>query len=495
MSSISVQQNPLKVHHQVNSYRNPHSDGHRAEGTRNLSLGIQEDVSSTTPISTDKQPKQPNADPDEARQKRRIKRLRIGQSLRYGWTLSRQKEAMEQGEKFKKEKFLRCQRDLIPRGDGVVSGYRSGGRGSFGGLQHCDDPLCPYCAPKVAEQNCREITVLLSQALSMGYSLIYVVETVSHDRFETCADVRDHVQRLHEAAFSGRWWDDTRGEWGITDYITIWESTFGRNGHHPHRNTVYLSSVTELTPPMVSHLADQMKERYQACARKLGLNASYEYGIEIKTGDAAIAEYLSKFGHTPVDKVWSLEDEMTRGHGKKSREGFMPCELLDVCNGDKAALERFSFLMLEQDEVKLKKIAARAFCELWDAFGGKKQYFHMSKGLKRRLDFETAMRFYEDVVSPRLESEKAWEMDYSEYCEKVMGKTPAADLRGELLWLTGKATRADLVAWFEAKGVKAVVLLPEETPPVIVIEDAALPVQSPLPGNLIRANDLKRFGY
>lgn len=469
-----VQQNPSKFHQQVNSYRNPHSVGHRAEGTRNPSLGIYAHVSSTTANSA-------QDNPDLALAKRRRKQLRLAQALRYRWTEPARQAALEAGKKPKKERFLECQRGLIPRSDGWITGYRSNGRGSFAGLVSCGNPFCPVCAPKRAEKDCRELTVLLAQAVEMGLFPIFIVETVSHNRSETCSEVRSHVQKIHEKVFAGRWWIDFQAEWGLDSYIMVWETLFGRNGHHAHANGIRFSTF-ELTASQVEHMNVLLKERWQDCARKAGLDASFEHGIEVKAGHAALAEYLSKYGRDPVVKTWGLEAEVTKGHVKHGRlDGFSPFELLDVCLGDTEALERFSQLMGIKDAEQLKRIAQRAYCEVLDAFGGKKQTFHMTDGLKARLDFETAMRFYQDVVSPRPERVEVLKIEYPEYCAKVMGKTPAADLSGELAYLVGKATRAELVAWLNEKGIRAVVLLPDDTP---------APAESPPVGEVPRQADL-----
>lgn len=489
MSTHSLPQISSDVHQRLNLRSNSHSAGHRAVGTRNPSLGIQAYVSTRTLDSV-------QDDPDLALQKRRRKQLRLAQSLRYRWTEPARQAALEAGKKPTKERFLKCQRDLIPRGDGWITGYRSNGRGSFGGLISCGNRFCPVCAPKRAERDFQELTVLLSQAVELDLFPVFIVETVAHDRSETCTEVRAHVQKIRKMVFEGRWWTEFSAEWGLVAYITMWETLFGRNGHHAHANDVRLSTF-DLTASQVEHMNVQLKERWQACARKAGLDASFEHGIEVKSGHAALAEYLSKYGRDPVAKTWSLEAEVTKGHVKRGRmDGFTPFELLDVCLGDRAALERFSLLMGIEDTDHLKKIAQRAYCEVLDAFGGKKQAFHMTDDLKERLDFETAMRFYQDVVSPRPERVEVLKIEYPEYCEKVMGKTPAADLSGELAYLMGKATRSELLTWLKENGIRAVVLLPDDTPSPAAAAPSA--EQSALPGlggNLIRANDLWKHGF
>jgi len=142
--------------------------------------------------------------------------------------------------------------------------------------------------------------------------------------------------------------------------------------------------------------------RWAACCVRAGLGEpSRLHGIKLDDGSKA-AVYVSK---------WGLEDEMTKGHTKKSAQGETPFDFLRSHLADSS-----------------DKQALALFKEFAEAFKGKRQ-LHWSPGLKKHFaigdasDEELSARMDDCAVFLGIITVEQW--------REVL----RADLRGEVLQL------------------------------------------------------------
>ena len=110
---------------------------------------------------------------------------------------------------------------------------------------------------------------------------------------------------------------------GVKYKINGLEVTFGENGWHPHRHILLL---TDHDNPDFDTYRDILADLWIKACVNSGLNApSMQHGLDIRDGTYA-QQYVSK---------WGLENELTKGHIKKGRNGSMtPFDLLQLSFDD-----------------------------------------------------------------------------------------------------------------------------------------------------------------
>jgi hypothetical protein len=191
-----------------------------------------------------------------------------------------------------------------------------------------------------------------------------------------------------QAKAVGSFWKDKTvrnvlTEMGTIGQIRAWEVTHGRksaqnNGWHPHFHVLLFSGsgvdLARFDKAQMQDWAVRLYLRWAAKCKAAGLGEpSFKHGLKLDDGDKAAA-YATK---------WGLEDEITRGHIKKGKQGGeTPFDLLR------------SFLADKSD-----KQAAALFQVYAAAFKGKRQ-LHWSHGLKARYAIEDAT---DEEVCQRME--------------------------------------------------------------------------------------------
>lgn len=269
--------------------------------------------------------------------------------------------------------------------DGVgVWKSREHGTAHYSGLQTCGSVwTCPVCAAKIAERRRAEVLAAMTAHKAAGGCVNLLTLTAPHQRSDDLAELL-----TKQAAAVGSFWKDKSvrqimAEMGTLGQIRAWEVTHGRrsaqnNGWHPHFHVLLFSGsgvdLARFDKAQMRDWAVRLYLRWAAKCKAAGLGEpSFAHGLKLDDGTKAAA-YATK---------WGLEDEMTRGHTKKGKEGGeTPFDLLR------------SFLADKSD-----KQAAALFQVYAGAFKGKRQ-LHWSHGLKARYAIEEAS---DEEVSQRIE--------------------------------------------------------------------------------------------
>lgn len=253
------------------------------------------------------------------------------------------------------ERVRFCLRHRISTDECVTVRYNeSREKAHYSNVQRCGSVwTCPVCSAQISEGRREELKQGMSYCRKRGGAVYLLTLTNPHH----CGDNLKQLLEGQKKALKYLWSDrkpkemlKTLGKFG---HITATEVTHGVNGWHPHYHILLFFNHHINEKALGSFLASV----WQNCCKKAGLKVpSIEHGCDLQDGTYA-EQYVGK---------WGLEDEMTKGHIKKGREGGRtPWDLLRLSeDGDESA--------------------GRLFQTFAEAFKGKRQ-LSWSKGLKSML--------------------------------------------------------------------------------------------------------------
>lgn len=235
-------------------------------------------------------------------------------------------------------------------------------RAHYKNLQTCGSVWeCPVCSAKIAERRGAELASAIAVHRARGGEVLLMTLTNSHHNRHRLAWLVAGQQKAMRSFRTGKTAASDFEAMGVVGMIRAWEVTHGTgSGWHPHFHVlVFVSAPLDDLPAW----RDRLAARWLKCCRSAGLPLpDLQHGLDLQDGTYA-ARYAAK---------WGLEDEMTKGHTKKGREGRKtPFDLL----GD----------FVETGDME----PGRLFQEFADAFKGKRQLV-WSPGLKKLLAVDEA---------------------------------------------------------------------------------------------------------
>lgn len=253
-------------------------------------------------------------------------------------------------------------------------------RAFYHGLMSCGSVwACPVCAAKIAERRRAELVEAIESAKQKGWRVHFVTLTVPHgvgdDINALLAGLRGALKRMSH----GKYAISKQLDGALKGYIRTLEVTHGQNGWHPHYHLLVMTDH-HIKPGM---LQDVYRPAWQRACRLAGLPIpSDRHGCTVQDG-ADAARYASK---------WGLEDEMTKGHMKKTRrKGCTPWGLLRaVLDGD--------------DSEYSPERASGLFRVYAAAFKGSRQLY-WSNGLRAAL--ELGQDVSDEILAERPDDEQA----------------------------------------------------------------------------------------
>jgi hypothetical protein len=336
------------------------------------------------------------------------------------------------------EKIASCQLAVAPEYQYVTLNVNPADCSSrWHGLVCCQSYSCPHCAAARSEHDRHELTVALAAATKRGWHPVMVTPTMSHNMFQPLDINRDQLANAFDRCFSGRWWQDVQEEYQLQCKVKMWETTFGKNGWHPHMHILIWSAI-ELNDYALAGLQKTLALRWVEILSKLGRWATLEHGLTVEAADSKIADYIAKWGHEPSEQSWGVESEMTKSHLKKNRlDGMTPFELLGAAAGESDRLEKLSHILKGQNREQLENRAGRLYVEYFKAFKGKPR-LHWGKtkdllGLDRELElYAQAEAEAQQPTSPELEPYPMVMIERGCEWVKVTGGYKGEDLRCDL---------------------------------------------------------------
>lgn len=272
------------------------------------------------------------------------------------------------------ERVAECLRVRAPDFDKVEIQHTTDNKSSrYHGLVVCSRLWqCPVCARRISEQRRQELTIAVNQS---DMHPILITITLRHHKQDALKELLETLTTAWGKFKSGGPWQRMRDEYFWCGDIRALEVTYGKNGWHPHSHILMFTSKP-LSSVQVSQLETAMKTRWARIVNRLGGEAGFDYGLDVKTGNEYIADYVAKFGRLPQERNtkfegnWTVAHELAKAVVKKGRkDSISPFEMLNAY-GMTTGAER-------------KQWAAR-FQEYTEAMKGKKQLF-WSRGLKKSL--------------------------------------------------------------------------------------------------------------
>ena len=237
----------------------------------------------------------------------------------------------------------------------------------YGNLMTCGSVWhCPICAAKISEQRRSELTQAVENWKNQGADVLLLTLTVPHYTHQKLQVVLDGLTSALRRLTNSREWKALAKEIGLYGRIRSLEVTYGQNGWHPHFHLLLFNyrSVD------LAELQAKILTLWKSAAVRSSLPEPNYHGVKVDNG-AMAAQYVGK---------WGIEHEMTKGHIKKSKEGYSPFDLLRVYLG---ASDSGRFLDGHASE------AGRLFKEYAKVFKGKRQLV-WSQGLRNDLLFDLA---------------------------------------------------------------------------------------------------------
>lgn len=237
-----------------------------------------------------------------------------------------------------------CQRLLVPNAQTVDVHYQPEGHSAhYKNLRTCDSVWdCPVCAAKITERRRVELMLAIARARDEDLTPILVTFTLRHNRGDKLGDLLTALKTGYRKFKSGRAYQAIKDDLGIVGSVVSTEVTNGHgreknNGWHPHLHALVF--VMPYSAQILVRNTAAMKERWSHVLDGLGYDATWERGVDVKEGDAAIADYVAKWGHEPKNTRWTVERELTKAPVKQaSDDGVTPFGLLEQYdNGDQAA--------------------------------------------------------------------------------------------------------------------------------------------------------------
>lgn len=243
---------------------------------------------------------------------------------------------------------------------------------------------CPVCAAKIAERRRQELKEAIAAAIVKGMRVHFVTLTVPHYQGDDIKLMNDRLSKALKRLSQGKYSVKSQlkamcPETEIYGYIRAFEVTHTENGFNPHFHILLFTSG-DVHASAINYVYGKAWQR--ACRLSDLPEPSLEHGCTVQDGSEA-AKYASK---------WGLEDEMTKGHTKKTRrKGATPWGLLRaVLDGD--------------DPDYTPERASGLFKVYAKAFHGRRQLY-WSNGLRALL--ELSKELTDEELAAKAEDERA----------------------------------------------------------------------------------------
>lgn len=253
------------------------------------------------------------------------------------------------------ERVRFCLRHRIDASENVTVRYNENReKAHYANVQRCGSVwVCPICSAQISEGRRQELKQGIERWQDKGGQVLLMTLTIPHYCGDNLQQLVAGLQKALHRLWTGRKGREALKLLGKVGHITATEVTHGVNGWHPHFHILMFFEH----PVDADSLRNFMSSLWQNACEKSGLKVpSHEHGVDIRAG-----EYADRY----VNK-WGLQDEVTKGHIKKGRNGSMtPWDLLRASEGG-----------CEQSGYLYTVFAA--------AFKGKRQ-LSWSKGLKALL--------------------------------------------------------------------------------------------------------------
>lgn len=241
------------------------------------------------------------------------------------------------------ERVASCMRFIVPNKNHVeVLKVAGGKRATYRNLAVCGSIWhCPVCASRISEKRKKELHTALK---NWNGSVVMVTYTMRHTGLMPLTDVLNSLSEAYRMTKSGRVFQELKEHYLWEGSVRALEVTHGRHGWHCHiHELVFVAKhgrtpeENRLTDVQVGQLKFTLGKRWRDMLQKQGKSASDTHGLDVRTADNEISDYVSKFGREPLQGRWDMSHEITKQVVKKGKDGEnrTPMQILfDYGEGD-----------------------------------------------------------------------------------------------------------------------------------------------------------------
>lgn len=350
------------------------------------------------------------------------------------------------------ERIAHCQHTPAPDTRFITVDVDDGdGRAKFNNLIRCDSPQCPFCSAARSEGDRHELSIALAEAKRLNYFPLLLTFTLSHHANDQLDDLRAALRKAFDKTFSGRWYQDFKERWHVVGKITGNEVTYGRNGWHPHLHILMFCEL-EYSGHWPARMQAEISARWQAKIDTLGYSANLAHGVDVRTAESDIADYVAKWGHEPIDRHWGADTELAKSNVKRAAiGGLTPFQILGVVAGVQTDTDAAMLLLGTTDVKALKRRCSALFCEFWYAYKGRAR-LHWGQ-MWKLLDLDVALENYE--LNNHEEPLEKWPIAVIDRqgWKRVRGSANLPDLRAELLTVCQTRDAWKVRSWLVKNGI------------------------------------------
>lgn len=299
-----------------------------------------------------------------------------------------------------KERVSGCLFRRISKASGVTVLFnRNRKQANYGNLARCGSGwVCPVCAAKISEHRKSELKQAIAKHKSNGGYVYLMTLTNSHNVSDSLSSLKVGQRKAMKHFFADRQGVALFDLLGKVGHVNAYEVTHGSNGWHPHHHIlVFVEKYLDCT--LRNEIKKSLAAHWVECCRKAKLPLpDLHHGLDLQDGSYAEA-YVGK---------WGLEDEMTKGHIKKGKQG---------------GLTPFDLLRASRDG---DVVAGKLFQEFAIVFKGSRQLV-WSRGLKKTLLVSDDLSDQQVVDATEKESELMLELDVIQWFA-IRGQEQRANL-------------------------------------------------------------------
>jgi len=218
--------------------------------------------------------------------------------------------------------FVRNHNVSVVRSSRILSDGGEWHGAYYHGVIHCGTMLCPVCGRQIARTRCAEVRRGAVEWLRSGGSLAMITLTVRHRAGDSLAVLDKGLSDAMEIMARNGTVRRLLRSVGMVGRIRSYEVQYSRiNGFHPHCHNLYF-----LARPLLGSEVATLKTAWVSAVQSSGLDASWEVGLDYRSCDGNIGDYLSK--------VSSISSEMTLGNlskdGGEATGHYSPLQLLGL---------------------------------------------------------------------------------------------------------------------------------------------------------------------
>jgi len=166
--------------------------------------------------------------------------------------------------------------------------------------------------------------------------MVMVTYTLAHNKRMTLKDVLASVKDAYRRVKSGSQYKKLRKDFWIAGSVRAIEVTYGNNGWHVHTHELMFIEKMDsrlhpvaLTEYQVGKLQNAIFGHWRNALKRSGKTASSTYGVDVRSAESDIANYIAKYGHEPIESAWDITHELTKLPVKRAGgDSRTPLELL-----------------------------------------------------------------------------------------------------------------------------------------------------------------------